>query len=192
MCTLPNNSTCYSNTWRKNGFSVCRKRLKNMKTKLSTERTKHRVVYSWQWQKPAFIIILGKKTQYLKKNPNSQKNPGTKGPVLQNRKKQLNATHISLNICGGFLIHLYNLLCYSLPYTSKKKDSTKDIAQWLMGSKKVQQGCRVAQHQLCLCTEMQMWVVVVGYSGKTEIGGSRCCNLMMMLFLLSLKNHFKS
>lgn len=53
-------------------------------------------------------------------------------------------------------------------------------------------GVHGGSHQLCLRTEMQMCVVVVGYGGRAEIGGSRCCNLMMMLFLLSLKNHFKS
>lgn len=100
--------------------------------------------------------------------------------------------HAALLISVGAFLSMYIIYCAVRDQTQVKRKTTKDIAPWLMGRKKVQQGCIVAQHQLCLCTEMQMCVVVVGYSGKTEIGGSRCCNLMMMLFLLSLKNHFKS
>lgn len=116
MCTLPNNSTCYSNTRKKNGLSVWREGLKNMKVKFSTERTKHRLFYSWQWCKSTFTIMLGEKKSHAQKK-------SAKGPILQNRKQQLNATCSSLNICGGFLIHVYNLLSCTWPDTSEKKDN---------------------------------------------------------------------
>lgn len=37
------------------------------------------------------------------------------------------------------------------------------------GQEESPQECTVAQHQLCLCTEMQMCIVVVGYGGRVKL-----------------------